>query len=885
MQRLFYILILCSLVSTANGQTNRIDFLNESILKAKSEQEKADLYYQLAEALYSFNFDKGLEYAEKSLTTATQAGYKRGIAQALTSIGNYHYYKGDNLKSHGYYIKALNEIKNSKSSDYPVRTYLRLSILFRQQSYFDSAKIYLDKAETILTNQEVGTLHASLYASLGILANHMAKNDTALKFLKKSLQIRNQLSDTVRLADTWRNIGAVYADLAMYDSAQYCYNQALKVIEHINDPEIQMLLSLSQGETSFARGNFNQAITHYQNALEKIKANTYKRHYAYLLYKIGELYENQGAYHTAFDYLFNAIKEFESINARQDIALAYSQIGWCYNYQENYSQAIEYGNKSIAIASLIVDSASIAQNKNLIGYALLKTGKYQEALANFQEALIVRKKIKQWWGVPYTLLNIALVNIEMGETKKAFDFLFESLEMNKKIGNKGGIVFTCNELGLLYAKLRQFDKAEYYLNMGKTLAKQIPLPTQLIVSYKNLIFLFERKNDGQKSIEYYRHYIELNDSLNNEIGSSRIAKADALYQLQKKANEIQLVNKENELKEERINRQQVEIDFQQKTITIVTVSLIVLLILIVIIYRLLKSKTKAEEILRMQNLEILEQKEEIQTQSEELSESNYRLSALNDELIEKNHEIEIQSDKIQEANVNLEKRVEERTNQLNVAYQELETFFYRTSHDFRRPLTTYLGLVEIAKVTVSDKQAIDLFEKVKETTVGLDNMLSKLQSISNIDFESQSGEFSLNTIIAQCFEKHKIKIQSRGIKIMYDNADKTIRVNEHLFRTCLENVIENSVNFSSPLTPYIKITTSITDVNVVVIIEDNGQGISTTIQHKIFEMYFRGNDNSKGNGLGLYIAKRAVDKLDGTITFISRLNEGTSFKITVPNRR
>lgn len=867
-----------------HAQTKKIDALTRSIASASSDKEKADLYFELAENLYTHNFDKGLENAEQSLALATQAKYTRGIAQALTSIGTYHYYKGQNQKSCDYYYRALRVVKNSETEDYPVKTYLRLSIVYRQQAYFDSAKIYLNKAEASIKNQKVGSLHASLYASSGILANAMSHNDEALALLKRALNIRVLSNDSVRLADTWRNIGAVYTDLSMYDSAEYCYHQASMLIANINDPEIHMTLSLSRGETNFVRGNFNEAIANYQEALDRMKSNTYKRYYAYLLYKIGELYENQGVYHTAYDYLFNSLKEFEAINARQDMALAYTQIGWCYSYQQNYSLAIDNANRSAAIAATIQDSAHMAQNNNLIGYALLKTGKPQQALAHLEDALAMRKKIKHWWGVSYTLYNTALVRIELGEIKKAYQLLFEALETNKKIGNKGGMVFICNELGLLYAKNKQYDKAAFYLNQAKELALKIPLPTQLIVNYKNYIFLSEAKRNNQQTIEYYKLYTQLKDSLSEEISSGRIAKADALFQLQKKANEIQLIHKENELQEEKIGHQQDEIAFQKKIILIVTISLVVLIILLITIYQLLKARTRAKEILKKQNKEILEQQEEIQAQSEELAESNSTLATLNHELKEKNHEIEQQSEKIREANLNLEKKVDERTSQLNIAYHELETFFYRTSHDFRRPLTTYLGLAEIAKATVQDKQAIDLFEKVRETTIGLDAMLVKLQSISNIDFESQLVEYSLNQLVSECIKKFNSKIESRGIKVVAENQDYIVKINDHLFRIFLENILENSIHFSTPINPQITIRTSLSDSNINIIIEDNGQGISSTIQHRIFEMYFRGNDNSKGNGLGLYIAKRAIDKLGGTISFISRLNEGTSFKVTIPFR-
>jgi signal transduction histidine kinase len=864
------------------AQTKNIDLLSRAVLSSESEEKKADLYFELAENLYSYDFEKGLSNAEQSLAIAVKSDYKRGIVQALTSIGTYYYYKGDNEKSRDYYHRALRAIKNSKFDGYPARTYIRLSVLYRQQAYFDSAKIYLDKTYALLEPQMVGPIHASYYASSGVLANDMARNDEALILLRKSLTIRQRSTDTVRIAETWRYIGAVYADRSMYDSAEYCFDQASKLTRRINNPEIQMLLSLARGETNFERGNFSQAIANYQDALDKLKANTYKRYYAYLLYKIGELYENQGAYHTAYDYLFSALKEFESINARQNIARAYSQIGWCYNYQENYTQAIENANKSIEIALIIQDSSSIAQNKNLIGYALLKTKKYPEALTNFEEALVIRKKIKHWWGVSYTLYNIALVKIDQGDQGRALQLLSESLEIDRQIGNKGGYVFACNELGLLHARNRNFDLAANYLKQANEIAKSIPLPTQLITNYKNYIHLFELKNDSKRMIEYYRLYTTLKDSLSNEISSSRIAKADALFQLQKKANEIQLVNKENELNQERINRQQDDIQFQRRVILIITISLLILIALVVIISRLLKSRTKAKNVLRKQNLAILEQQEEIQAQSEELQESNNKLITFNDELKEKNHEIEAQSDKIHEANVNLEKRVEERASQLNIAYNELETFFYRTSHDFRRPLTTYLGLVEVAKGTIKDNQALELFEKVRETTVGLDNMLIKLQSISNIDYEDHLDEFVSGELLNACLERHRTKIESRGIKIIIDGENHSIKANKHLFRTFLENLIENSVEFCTPINPYIRISTSASPASISIIVEDNGQGIPATIQHKIYEMYFRGNDTSKGNGLGLYIAKRAIDKLGGTVTFMSRLNEGTSFKVTSP---
>ena len=65
-------------------------------------------------------------------------------------------------------------------------------------------------------------------------------------------------------------------------------------------------------------------------------------------------------------------------------------------------------------------------------------------------------------------------------------------------------------------------------------------------------------------------------------------------------------------------------------------------------------------------------------------------------------------------------------------------------------------------------------------------------------------------------------------------------------------------------------------------IKDNGDGIPKNVQMKIFEMFFRGSEKSQGNGLGLFLVKRPVEILNGTIKIKSTLKGGTEFSVTLP---
>jgi signal transduction histidine kinase len=103
-----------------------------------------------------------------------------------------------------------------------------------------------------------------------------------------------------------------------------------------------------------------------------------------------------------------------------------------------------------------------------------------------------------------------------------------------------------------------------------------------------------------------------------------------------------------------------------------------------------------------------------------------------------------------------------------------------------------------------------------------------------------------------------------------------------LVKILIENLLENSVNFCKQQDSYVSIRTFDGGDTVGLEVSDNGQGFAPEFSEKIFDMYFRANYMSKGNGLGLYIVKKAVDKLSGTITFKSVQYEGSTFTVLLP---
>jgi signal transduction histidine kinase len=99
------------------------------------------------------------------------------------------------------------------------------------------------------------------------------------------------------------------------------------------------------------------------------------------------------------------------------------------------------------------------------------------------------------------------------------------------------------------------------------------------------------------------------------------------------------------------------------------------------------------------------------------------------------------------------------------------------------------------------------------------------------------------------------------------------------------NIISNAVRYRAQWKEdsFLEIHIETTPEKAIIQFKDNGVGIADEYIEKIFKMFFRANADSKGSGLGLYIVKSAVEKLNGTVKVYSTLGEGTAFYIEIPN--
>ena len=97
-----------------------------------------------------------------------------------------------------------------------------------------------------------------------------------------------------------------------------------------------------------------------------------------------------------------------------------------------------------------------------------------------------------------------------------------------------------------------------------------------------------------------------------------------------------------------------------------------------------------------------------------------------------------------------------------------------------------------------------------------------------------------------------------------------------------QNLISNAIKYRSKKKPFIKISViENSNTDLLITISDNGIGISTVDQKKLFDKTFQVNESNVGHGVGLYLVKESVERLNGSIKVQSKLGQGTTFTIRV----
>lgn len=254
-----------------------------------------------------------------------------------------------------------------------------------------------------------------------------------------------------------------------------------------------------------------------------------------------------------------------------------------------------------------------------------------------------------------------------------------------------------------------------------------------------------------------------------------------------------------------------------------------------------------------------------------------QLKQLNIELTDQNMQLAAQEDELKSALAELSER-----------NFELDQLMYKTSHDLRSPLSSIIGLINLAHLDPDPVANKHYLAKIEGRAKKLDEFIRSMLDYARVNrLEVEPEKIEVAGFIRSCIGELEYMENFRQIRtdLLVKPQRASIFCDKLRLKIIFSNIISNAYKYLNPeIESYLKIQVRVSLKEVHLTFEDNGIGIKQEYLPKIFNMFYRATDRAQGSGLGMYIVKQAVEKLHGKIKLDSQYGVGTKIEISLPNK-
>jgi light-regulated signal transduction histidine kinase (bacteriophytochrome) len=243
---------------------------------------------------------------------------------------------------------------------------------------------------------------------------------------------------------------------------------------------------------------------------------------------------------------------------------------------------------------------------------------------------------------------------------------------------------------------------------------------------------------------------------------------------------------------------------------------------------------------------------------------------------------------LMELNAELDRRVKERTAQLDAANKELEAFSYSVAHDLRGPLQQLSGFVELLQQREAEflhEEGTKYLDHINKSVWGMSRLIDDLLDFSRAErVDLQKSIVSLEELVNEV--RHNLRHLTDGREIVWKvGLLPPVYADRAILRVAIVNLLSNALKFSRGRTPAeIEIGAEVQDGAVDVFVRDNGVGFDMQRADKLFGVFQRLHPKYEfeGNGIGLANVQRIVQRHGGRVWAESCVGSGATFWFSLP---
>jgi CheY-like chemotaxis protein len=398
---------------------------------------------------------------------------------------------------------------------------------------------------------------------------------------KDRCDILNGLAQIIKSTDTTKAGNYARQALALSTKLNYCRGKASATI----------IIGILHKN----RSNYNEARSKYLEGLAlalKCK-EPYSVSLAY--HSLGNLALIKGNYNTALRYYIASLKISEQLNDIRRVVKTLNNIATLYFELNNYDKAEEYYLRVNKLNNVLNDELTSAEIANNLGNIYQAKNSELKALYYYSNALAVFRRLGSIHYISSVLNNIGVIYQRRGQFNESKPFFIESFELDIKSKDYKALAATSNNLSYLYYNLNKNDSARYYADLAIKLATEHQFLPELERAYRFAAAAAEKDGKIAKANEYLAKAEKLQQSIAGGKKQIEVENISNKYEVERKAIELKLLEKENELKRLRIEEQNLEISRRNIIIFAAGIIIFFLVLTVVLFIMILNAKKQQKE--------------------------------------------------------------------------------------------------------------------------------------------------------------------------------------------------------------------------------------------------------------------------------------------------
>ena len=457
----------------------------------------------------------------------------------------------------------------------------------------------IDEAETIAKINECLELSEK---------NRNRNNELTIEYAQKALLLSKQIRNNELLYHSEFTLGYAYYSQNDYENALLHFNNSLEISQKISSRSGQSASLNRIGNTLQLMGNYRDALTNYESALIINRELDNTIEIARTLTNLGSIFRLYGNYEKAINLHLDALELYEGVNNDEGIAWSALNIARLFRMMKNYAKAFEYVNQSLEIYQKIAfeqeNSTGVTLCLKEIGDISFEKGDLGKAIEFSEQVLEINKQSKNWQGYANSLSTLGKIYFQSADLKQSKKYFSDALRLKDSLSDNTEKASILRHLGMIALNEGKLTEAEKQLNSSLDFAQKQNLKEDIKESYFALSEFYEKQNNLSRALNYYKLYINLKDSLNNQ----KINELELQYGFDKEQRIKEFEQRQKDLEQKaRLQR--------QKILTWVFIGgFVFMLLLAYIIFNNLQRKKRTNKLLTQQKQEIENQRDEIEAQ-------------------------------------------------------------------------------------------------------------------------------------------------------------------------------------------------------------------------------------------------------------------------------